>query len=67
MTIRDWPESERPRERLLANGAQALTDAELLAIFFRTGVAGHSAVDVARDQELHYKFCHRDVAAGCTG
>jgi DNA repair protein RadC len=49
MTIRDWPESERPRERLLANGAQALTDAELLAIFFRTGVAGRSAVDCARD------------------
>jgi DNA repair protein RadC len=49
MTIRDWPESERPRERLLAHGAAGLTDAELLAIFFRTGIAGRSAVDVARD------------------
>ncbi|MEP6702254.1 MAG: JAB domain-containing protein, partial [Betaproteobacteria bacterium] len=49
MTIRDWPVSERPRERLLEHGAQALTDAELLAIFFRTGVAGKSAVDLARE------------------
>ena len=47
--IRDWPASERPRERLLANGPQALTDAELLAVFLRTGTAGASAVDVARE------------------
>ena len=49
MTIRNWPASERPRERLLAHGAAALSDAELLAIFFRTGTAGQSAVDLARD------------------
>jgi DNA repair protein RadC len=49
MTIKDWPESERPRERLLAHGPQALTDAELLAIFLRTGVAGASALDLARE------------------
>ena len=49
MTIRDWPESERPRERLIAHGAGGLSDAELLAIVFRTGVSGRSAVDVARD------------------
>jgi DNA repair protein RadC len=49
MAITDWPENERPRERLLARGAQGLSDAELLAIFLRTGVAGKSAVDVARD------------------
>jgi DNA repair protein RadC len=48
MTIKDWPEGERPRERLLALGAQALTDAELLAIFLRTGIEGQSAVDLAR-------------------
>lgn len=48
MAIRDWPASERPRERLLEYGAHALTDAELLAIFLRTGRQGHSAVDVAR-------------------
>lgn len=46
--IRDWPESERPRERLLAKGAAALSDAELVAIFLRTGIRGHSAVDLAR-------------------
>lgn len=49
MPIRDWPASERPRERLLQHGAEALTDAELLAIFLRTGRPGHSAVDLARE------------------
>ncbi|WP_434608862.1 DNA repair protein RadC [Pseudomonas sp. D2-30] len=48
MSIRDWPVAERPRERLLASGAESLSDAELLAIFLRTGVAGRSAVDLAR-------------------
>lgn len=48
MSIRDWPAAERPREKLLAQGAGQLSDAELLAIFLRTGVAGHSAVDLAR-------------------
>ena len=48
MAITDWPASERPRERLLAAGPQALSDAELLAIFLRTGVTGLSAVDLAR-------------------
>ncbi|MHB1175353.1 MAG: RadC family protein [Sulfuriferula sp.] len=49
MAIRDWPEDDRPREKLLQRGAQALSDAELLAIFLRTGVPGKSAVDMARD------------------
>ncbi|PAU61382.1 hypothetical protein BZL41_14260 [Pseudomonas sp. PIC25] len=48
MSIRDWPAAERPREKLLNQGAAALTDAELLAIFLRTGVSGQSAVDLAR-------------------
>jgi len=48
MAITDWPLQERPRERLLAQGAAALADAELLAILLRTGVKGKSAVDVAR-------------------
>jgi len=48
MSIRDWPAAERPREKLLAQGAAALSDAELLAIFLRTGVSGVSAVDLAR-------------------
>lgn len=49
MAITDWPEGERPREKLLHNGAQSLSDAELLAIFLRVGVTGKSAVDLARD------------------
>lgn len=49
MAISDWPARERPRERLLEQGAQALSDAELLAIFLRTGVKGKTAVDLARD------------------
>lgn len=46
--IRDWPEGERPRERLLAEGPRRLTTAELLAIVLRTGARGQSAVDLAR-------------------
>jgi DNA repair protein RadC len=49
MSITKWPASERPRERLMAQGAAALSDAELLAIFLRVGVVGKSAVDLARD------------------
>src|SRR5579871_5336844 len=49
MAITDWPVAERPRERLLASGAAALSDAELLAVLLRTGVRGKSAVDRARD------------------
>ena len=48
MSIRDWPAAERPREKLLERGAASLSDAELLAIFLRTGVSGKSAVDLAR-------------------
>lgn len=48
MTISNWPRAERPREKLISRGASALSDAELLAIFLRTGVAGISAVDLAR-------------------
>ena len=50
MAITDWPAEERPREKLLARGAQALSDAELLAIFLRTGQQGLTAVDLARQQ-----------------
>jgi DNA repair protein RadC len=48
MPIYDWPAAERPREKLLARGAGALSDAELLAILFRTGTRGQSALDLAR-------------------
>jgi DNA repair protein RadC len=46
--VRYWPESEQPRERLLQQGAEALSDAELLAIFLRVGVRGMSVVDLSR-------------------
>ena len=49
MAISDWPAQERPRERLLALGAAALSDAELLAVLLRSGVRGKSAVDLGRD------------------
>lgn len=48
MSIKDWPADERPREKLLQRGVSSLTDAELLAIFLRTGIQGLSAVDMAR-------------------
>lgn len=54
MAITDWPDDERPRERLIAQGAAALSDAELLAIFLRVGVRGMSAVDLARALLAHF-------------
>lgn len=54
MAITDWPIEERPRERLIARGAGALSDAELLAVCLRTGSAGRSAVDLGR--ELMQRF-----------
>ena len=48
MPINEWPEDDRPREKLLAKGPGSLSDAELLAIFLRTGTRGKSAVDLAR-------------------
>lgn len=54
MAITDWPADERPREKLMQKGAEALSDAELLAIFLRVGVVGKSAVDLARDLLLHF-------------
>jgi DNA repair protein RadC len=48
MRIADWPIDDRPREKLLAKGPEALSDAELIAILLRTGIKGSSAVDLAR-------------------
>lgn len=48
-TLLDWPVADRPREKLLQKGAGALSDAELLAIFLRTGAPGRTAVDLARE------------------
>jgi DNA repair protein RadC len=49
MPINDWPAAERPREKLRLRGPQTLSDAELLAIFLRTGIRGKTAVDLARE------------------
>ncbi|ORU90531.1 MAG: hypothetical protein A6F71_06085 [Cycloclasticus sp. symbiont of Poecilosclerida sp. M] len=49
MSITDWPAQERPREKLLLRGPSALSDAELLAIFLRTGTKGVTAVDLSRE------------------
>jgi len=54
MSIREWPKSERPREKLLQSGAEYLSDAELLAIFLRTGVKGTNAVDLSRNLLTHF-------------
>jgi DNA repair protein RadC len=54
MPINHWPADERPREKLIAQGAGKLSDAELLAIFLRVGVTGKSAVDLARDLLTHF-------------
>lgn len=54
MAIIDWPQEKRPRERLIREGAQALSDAELLAIFLRTGVMGKDAVQLGADMMRHF-------------
>jgi DNA repair protein RadC len=54
MAITDWPEAQRPREKLLNHGAATLSDAELLAIFLRVGLPGKSAVDLAQELLRHF-------------
>lgn len=54
MTIKSWPKTERPRERMLKYGVDSLSNAELLAIFLRTGTKGKSAIDLS--MELLTKF-----------
>jgi len=63
MAIRDWPEGDRPREKLLAKGAQALSEAELLAIFLRVGIKGKSALDLARQLLKQYGTLRSLLAA----
>lgn len=69
MTIKEWPLAERPREKLLSRGAEALSDAELLAIFIRTGVRGRTALDLARDALGRFGglrgLCESDAATVC--
>ena len=64
MAISDWRPSERPRERLLAYGAKALSDAELLAVLLRTGVRGKDAVELARELLMQFKGLGGLFAAG---
>jgi len=54
MSIKHWPEQDRPREKLIAQGAETLSDAELLAIFLRVGIKGVSAVELARQAIMHF-------------
>ncbi|MFY9150290.1 MAG: UPF0758 domain-containing protein, partial [Smithellaceae bacterium] len=48
-TIKNWPQDDRPREKLLKKGATTLSNSELLAILLRSGVRGNSAIDLARE------------------
>lgn len=53
--INQWPEQERPREKLLLLGRESLSHAELLAILIGVGIPGKSALDIARDALIHFK------------
>ena len=69
MGISDWPLALRPRERLINQGAHALSDAELLAIFLRTGLPGCSAIELAQRLLLHFgslgKLCNAAIQDFC--
>jgi DNA repair protein RadC len=64
MAITDWRLEERPRERLLAEGAASLRNEELLAVLLRTGVRGKSAVDLGRELLARFGSITRLLAAG---
>ena len=66
MPFTNWRESERPREKLLLNGADALSDAELIAIFLRTGIKGTDAVALAQKLLRHFGSLHSLFAADLT-
>lgn len=63
MGIKDWPIQQRPRERLISEGARALSDSELLALFLRVGVRGRSAVELGRDLLQQFGSIHGLFAA----
>lgn len=71
MAIKDWPSAERPREKLLQSGPASLSDAELLAIFLRTGIPGRNAVELARDLLKQFgslrELLNADKKAFCSG
>ena len=64
MRITDWRPEDRPRERLLAHGPAALSDAELVAVLLRSGVRGKSAVDLAHDLLTQCQGVTRLLEAG---
>ncbi|WP_371187982.1 RadC family protein [Thalassotalea maritima] len=64
--IKNWPKAERPREKLLLLGSQSLSDAELLAIFLRTGIKGMDAVAVARELLTTFNDLHSLFTADMT-
>lgn len=63
MAIKDWPIGQRPRERLISEGAGALSDPELLALFLRVGVKGRNAVELGRDLLGRFGSIHGLFAA----
>jgi len=64
--IKDWPEEDRPREKLLKNGEHTLSNSELLAILVRSGIKGESAIDLARRILQRFKtfrsMSHADIS-----
>ena len=64
-SIKNWPEDEKPREKLLRNGEHTLSDTELLAILLRSGTKGKSAIDLAREMLREFKtfrdMSHSDI------
>jgi len=65
MAISDWPSNERPREKLLEKGPLALSDAELLAIFLRTGIPGKTAVDLSRELLIRFGSLRALLSSSC--
>lgn len=65
MAIKDWPDQQRPRERLIRNGAPSLSDPELLALFLRVGVKGMNAVELGRSLLSHFGSLQSLFAASC--
>src|SRR3982751_366190 len=65
MGINHWPEQQRPRERLLREGAAALSDPELLALFLRVGVKGMNAVELGRVLVSHFGSLQGLFSASC--
>lgn len=65
MAIKDWPPGERPQDKFARYGADALSDAELLAILIRTGVRGHSAIEIAHGLLAHFGGLRALLNAEC--